>query len=445
MLNRTLRQRATSSAAWTAIGSLAAQGIRFVGNLVMARLLVPDAFGVMAIAWTTMTGLSMISDAGVRQNIVQSIRGDDPKFLNTGWSVQIARGVILTLAALLIAALFGLGQLLELFAVGTVYAQRDLPLVLAVVAFTALVAGFESTKVATASRHLALKRVVQIELVSQIVGVAVMISWAQFSRTVWALVFGGLVSCLVRVVLGHAILPGQKNAWHFDLTLSREILHFAKWILLSSLLEFAAANGDRIVLGGVISSNHLGQYALAALMIGAVQLPLLKTANVTLPILSEIHREDPHRLREMFYRLRLPVDVIALFLAGLLFSIGSWITGMIYDSRYHLVGPIVQILALLLIETRYETAIQYYLALGKPRLIVPIKLLRVMVLYIATPIVAQRYGLYGASWAIVIASLAGIPVHLFLLYRMGLLNLRFEILVLPSLCIGWIIGEWFLR
>ena len=74
--------------------------IRFGSNLVMTRLLVPQMFGVMAIATVIMVGLAMFSDLGLRQSIVQSRRGSDPVFLNTAWSVQIVRGLILWLFAL---------------------------------------------------------------------------------------------------------------------------------------------------------------------------------------------------------------------------------------------------------------------------------------------------------------------------------------------------------
>ena len=69
--------------------------IRFGSNLVMTRLLMPEAFGVMSIATTVMVGLAMFSDLGLRQFIVQSSRGNDPSYLNTAWAIQILRGALL--------------------------------------------------------------------------------------------------------------------------------------------------------------------------------------------------------------------------------------------------------------------------------------------------------------------------------------------------------------
>ena len=84
------------------------QALRLGGNLIMARLLVPDMFGIMAISTTLSVVLHLLSDVGLRQNIIQSPRGDDPLFLNTAWTVQLLRGILLFAVTLLIA--FGSGR-----------------------------------------------------------------------------------------------------------------------------------------------------------------------------------------------------------------------------------------------------------------------------------------------------------------------------------------------
>jgi len=70
----------------------------------MTRLLIPDMFGIMAIATMVPVILTLLSDVGLHQNIVQSRRGDDPAFLDTVWSVQIVRGFVLWAIALLVSA-----------------------------------------------------------------------------------------------------------------------------------------------------------------------------------------------------------------------------------------------------------------------------------------------------------------------------------------------------
>src|SRR5690242_3160796 len=146
-----LRQRVLRAGTWTLASHAFSLALRFGSNLLMTRLLVPDMFGVMAIATVIMVGLEMFSDLGLRPNIVQSRRGSDPAFLNTAWSVQIIRGLCLWAAALLIALLVVLAKGLGMTPEQSVYADPRLPHVMAILSFTAVIFGFGSTKVFEAS------------------------------------------------------------------------------------------------------------------------------------------------------------------------------------------------------------------------------------------------------------------------------------------------------
>src|SRR5215831_13914608 len=84
-----LKQRVLNAGTWSLAGYGLNQAIRFGTNLLATRLLVPEMFGVMAIANLVMVGLAMFSDFGLKLNIIQSKRGNDPAFLNTAWVAQI--------------------------------------------------------------------------------------------------------------------------------------------------------------------------------------------------------------------------------------------------------------------------------------------------------------------------------------------------------------------
>ena len=77
---RSFAQRVMRGAAFTSGGFVLSQGMRFASNLVLARLLFPEAFGLMALMSMVLTGLTMLSDTGVPQSIMQNKRGDDPDF-----------------------------------------------------------------------------------------------------------------------------------------------------------------------------------------------------------------------------------------------------------------------------------------------------------------------------------------------------------------------------
>src|SRR5262245_37530197 len=117
-----LKRRVVAASAWSLTRHGISLVIRFGSNLVMTRLLVPEMFGVMAIATIVMVGLAMFSDLGLRQSIVQSPRGSDPAFLNTAWILQIARGFLLWIIALTISALIYAADRGGMVPLGRVYA-----------------------------------------------------------------------------------------------------------------------------------------------------------------------------------------------------------------------------------------------------------------------------------------------------------------------------------
>src|SRR5947207_1772677 len=97
-----LKNRVLRAGVWTLASFGIRQAIRFGTNLVMTRLLVPEMFGVMAIATTVMIGLAMFSDVGLKQNVIHSRRGNEEAFLNTIWVIQIGRGLTLWVAAIVL-------------------------------------------------------------------------------------------------------------------------------------------------------------------------------------------------------------------------------------------------------------------------------------------------------------------------------------------------------
>ncbi len=100
-----LKQRVFNASIWSLAGYGCNQLLRFGSNLLMTRLLVPEMFGVMALAGVVITGLAMFSDLGFKPNVVQSKRGSDPVFLNTIWVIQIFRGFLLWFLALMASLL----------------------------------------------------------------------------------------------------------------------------------------------------------------------------------------------------------------------------------------------------------------------------------------------------------------------------------------------------
>ena len=126
-----LRKRVLSAGKWTVAGFAASQAIRFGSNLLFTRLLVPEMFGIMAIAMMLVAGIGMFSDVGLKQNVVQSKSGDDARFLNTAWVTQIVRGLVICLVGLVASVCVMLANHAGAFPGGSVYTEPALPHVIA--------------------------------------------------------------------------------------------------------------------------------------------------------------------------------------------------------------------------------------------------------------------------------------------------------------------------
>lgn len=437
----TLRQRILRAGGWSMAGLGISHIIRLGSNLLMTRLLAPEMFGVMAIASMVMLGLVLFSDLGVRQNVVQSRRGGDAAFLNTAWIVQILRGLLLWAIAVGVSFLIVLANRMGIVPADSVYADPVLPYVVAVLTGSAVIWGFDSTKIYEASRNLSLGRLTQIEVLSQIAGLVCMIAWASVDRSIWALVAGTFCSTLVGTVLSHAWLPGNANRWQWDAEAFREIFHFGKWIFASSILGFLVNNGDRLLLGGLITTTALGVYAIAYLLFSAVEQILSKIiTDVSFPALSEVARDRPLDLKASYYRFHVVVASLAYFFAGVLVMSGQSLVALLYDSRYADAGWMLEVLAVGLVAVPFRVAIQCFLALGKPRLLSNIIAVRLVTLFLMIPAGFHAFGLVGAVWGVVLSHLTSVGMIVRYTVANRLFDLRKELSLLPLIAVGMAAG-----
>ena len=141
----------------------------------------------------------------------------------------------------------------------------------------------------------------------------------------------------------------------WDRSALTELIVFGRWILLSSMVGVLAMYGDRIWFGASMSAAQLGVYSIAVLILGAVQTALMKIVGaVALPAFSEAARaDDKPRLKALYFRFRLLVDLLVLFICGGFLTASPLLIGWMYDDRYREAGPMLAILSLSFIVLRY--------------------------------------------------------------------------------------------
>jgi len=396
------------SSAWIILGSFSSSLFRFIGNLILTRLLFPEAFGLMALMSAFMQGLEMFSDVGIGPSIIQNKRGDDDSFLRTAWTIQVLRGSILWIFSCLLA-----------WPISIIYGQEMILQLLPIIGFNAVLNGFNSTALFTLNRHLQLKKIVIIELVSQLGGLLLAILWAWLQPTVWALVFSGLFSTFIKFALSFSLFPSIRHYFHWESKSASEIFHFGKWIFFSTIFTFIAGQGDRLILGKMISLTELGVYSIAAALASFLILIVQNlSGRIQFPLFSRLANESMQSLRQQLFKSRSWIIGIALFPLIIFVSLGDKIIALLYDQRYHEAAWIFQLLSFGSIGSLFEiTLTPIFLAVGNSYRQMLLMLCKALLLIACLFIGGWIHGLYGA--------VAGIALSNFLFYGVVCYNVKY--------------------
>lgn len=423
-----LSKRAVRAGGWTFGGHVASQVLRFGSNLLMTRLLAPDTFGVMALALTFLFALNMASDLGLQQVATSSHRGDEPAFLDVIWTIELLRGVAICAAGLLAAASLPLAASMGWLAADSTYGHPDLPLVLALLAMSALITGTNSVKLITKARQLMVSRVVLIEIGSQALGIGCMILWAWHAPTVYALALGTIVSAIAKSMLSHLAIPGAASSLRWERATFLEIFRYGRWVFLSSILGFLVISLDKVILGAQLDATQFGIYSIAMLLFMApYEVCQRIVSSVMFPALGEVARTRPEQLASSFYRMRLPVEAVAVGTGAFLAVFGADIVGLLYDPRYRAAGQTLQILSLSLLLVGLYASAQIYMVTDRPWVMSVLISARLVALAVALPLLTARHGLPGAAWAIVLSHAITLPLVYFYLVRFGVVSWRGEL------------------
>ena len=441
MNKQVVKRTVLSAGAWTIGGFVLSQILRFGGNLLLTRLLMPEYFGIMGIVTVVIVGLTMFSDLGLLQSVVQSRKGETSEYLNTAWTIQIIRGVVLGLLMILIAAGIQLGIDQDVLRNEMVYGNPLLPSVLLVLSIVPVLNGFESSKLFLANRKLDLKPITIIEVSSQFIGLCLMVLLALYSPTIWSLVSGVIVSAMLKTIFSHIFLKGEKNVFLLERQSVKDIISYGKWVLLGSISGFLLSQGDRLLLGGLIDAKSLGVYTIAYFLASAVLLGFARlNRTVFFPALSEVAREQNSRLKEYYYRIRAKTDILIFLVAGTLFMTGQSIIDLLYDERYTDAGWMLEILAVSVLGVASVVAEQIFLATGNSKWMSLTSIAQLLFLYVGVPTAHLLWGLHGAVWVIALAFVPKYLISLFFLKRLEVFSLVKEVRFFPLIIIGLGIG-----
>jgi O-antigen/teichoic acid export membrane protein len=381
-----LASRTGSALLWNGVGLAVTRLISLVRFVILARLLAPDDFGLLAIAWVAIELLLTLTDFGMVTALVQRDRVDASQF-DTAWTVGLVRALVVAVAivvgAPLIAELFG-----EPRAAGVLRALAVAP----------VLSALASIKIAELTRNLAFRKLTLIRVPEAAVEAAVSIAFATLLG-VWALVAGVLVANIVRVVLSYVLAPHRPRI-SFDQGAARSLFRFGRWLFAVGVLGLAGEALLRAVIARRLGTAELGVFYLAMRL---VMLPLTSiegaVGSIGMPLHARLQADPVRRTRALrtslvgMRALLIPGYVLLVVLAPSLVHdvLGARWAGAVLPIRVLAVGAAIRVVAV--------ACEPMVVGLGRPQLAAALAAVRLVLVAGLGWVLAGAAGLVGASVA----------------------------------------------
>lgn len=338
--------------AWVGVGRVVVALIGLVSTVVLARLLSPEDFGLVAIAAAAAAIIGMLTDLPLSQALIQHDEPGD-EHLHTIWTFGLIKGAVLLLliggSAPFIAAAYGDARL------------QNLVLALA---FTAALGTLQNPALAVFERGLVFWQAVMLDLADKSAAFIATVAIAYIYQSYWALVVGVLVAQVVRVAMSHLLRPYRPR---LSLGKGRELLSFSIWLTLRSWIYALNWRADPLILGQFIRPGPLGLYTMAdrltSMSVGQVVGPV---SQVLFPALSRF-KKDVARLQSAYLRMQAMSCILAFPIGAGFAILAQPIVLLVLGEKWLPAVPIVQVLALLAASLTIQLIGPLAMALGETK------------------------------------------------------------------------------
>ncbi|MEM7757848.1 MAG: lipopolysaccharide biosynthesis protein [Cyanobacteria bacterium P01_A01_bin.40] len=424
-----IKQQAIKGIFWSGIQNWGSQAGSLIIFLVLARLLSPADFGLVALANTFLAFFNIFIEQGFSLAIIQR-QTIEVEHLNTAFWTQICLGLLLTILGFFSANLIAIA-----------FEQPSLTPVLQWFSLLFLISSLNVVQLAILKRKLAFKKIALRALLGIFISGIVGISLALSGLGVWSLVGQQLTFEIAGVIVFWSISDWRPSL-QFSLAHFKEMSTFGISIFASKILIFFNKNTDNLLIAYFLGEVALGYYAVAYRVLQVLTQLLVNTGNqVTLPVLSRLQVE-PERFLKVFYQIIKFASLVSLPLFCGVIILAQQLVIVIFGEQWQTSIPIVQILScgsiIYLILFLNRSAL---LAMGKPSWRLYLEAVNVSFNTIAC-LIAIQYGIVAVAFAYIISDFLVIPTSLWALKKLINISLKdyFKQISLPIICAMIMLG-----
>jgi O-antigen/teichoic acid export membrane protein len=348
--------------------------------------LVPDDFGLLAIAVTGVGFFTSVTDLGMIPALVQG-REIDEKWYDTAWTIGVARALGITVIVALFAPL-----------IGKIFAEPRSVDLIRVLALAPLLEALASIKVASLMRNLQFRPLAVLRTVEAVVGTIVSIVLA-VSFGVWALVAGVLAGAAANTVLSYVLVPHRPRL-SFDRHSSRMLIRFGQWIFVTGLIAMLGQYVLRVVISRQLGAAALGLYVLAA------QLAYLPSeissgvaGSVAFPLFARL-QTDIQQARRAFRTMVVGMAVLLYPVCLMMIALARPFVVEVLGAKWSGTEPVIQILVLATVIGIFGDAVVETLnGLGRPEKRARMVLVQNLLLISLVWVLSRNFGIIGTALA----------------------------------------------
>jgi O-antigen/teichoic acid export membrane protein len=410
-------RRIAAGAAWMVLFKLSERALSLVSMLVLARLLAPADFGLVAIASSVLALLEVLTTLGLDVALI-SKRDVQRQHYDSAWTLNVI------VSAAVACALLALSLPAAAF-----FDEPRLTPVICVLALGAFVQGLENVGIVEFRKELQFAREFRFQIAKRLIMIAITLPLAFWWRDYWALVAGAVSGRFAWVIISYIAHPFRPRP---SLAAARDLLGFSGWLLLNNLLYYFKEQTANLTLGRIAGPRSVGLYTLSYDFASLPTAQLIAPINrAVLPGLAKLSDRRDELARNALNVVALTACLAIPAGAGLA-AVAPLMVPLILGAQWSDAVPVLQILALVsasaaLLSSSYAA----FLALQKPRIPALVDLIYVLLQLGLMIALSSRYGARGAALAALITVLTIIPLN----YGLLLPRLGQSIRTLPAVVI----------